>query len=64
MMRKIDYFVVVATAENISKMTSEEINILAELLSNVKNGAKLSDSISFHIQDKDYLNVEVQESAC
>jgi hypothetical protein len=63
-MNKINGFVVVATADNISKMTSEEISLLADLLSDVTNGAKLADAISFSIQDKDCLNIEVQESAC
>lgn len=63
-MNKINAFIVVATADNISKMTCSEINMLAELLADVKNGAKLSDAISFQIQDKDYLNIEVQESVC
>lgn len=63
-MNKINAFIVVATADNISKMSSEEINLLAELLADVKNGAKLSDVISFQIQDKNYLNIEVQESVC
>jgi hypothetical protein len=63
-MNKINAFVVVATADNISKMTPTEINMLAELLSDVKNGAKLSNAISFLNQDKDYLNLEVQESVC
>jgi hypothetical protein len=63
-MRKINAFIVVATADNISKMTSEEISMLAELLADVKNGQKLSDSISFQIQDKSYSNVEVQEPVC
>jgi hypothetical protein len=63
-MNKINGFVVVATADNISKMTSEEISLLADLLSDVTNGAKLADAISFSIQDKDYLNIEVQEPVC
>ena len=63
-MRKINAFIVVATADNISKMTSEEISMLAELLADVKNGQKLSDSISFQIQDKSYSNIEVQEPVC
>ena len=63
-MNKINAFIVVATADNISKMTSEEISMLAELLADVKNGQKLSDSISFQIQDKSYSNVEVQEPVC
>jgi hypothetical protein len=63
-MNKINAFIVVATADNISKMSSDEISMLAELLADVKNGAKLSDAISFQIQDKDYLNIEVQEPVC
>jgi hypothetical protein len=63
-MNNINAFIVVATADNISKMTSEEINLLANLVSDVKNGAKLSDAISFQMQDKDILNIEVQESVC
>lgn len=59
---KINAFIVVATADNISKMTSGEINLLADLLSNVENGTKLSDAILFQSQDKDCLNIEVQES--
>jgi hypothetical protein len=61
---KINGFVVVATADNISKMTSEEISLLADLLSDVTNGAKLADAISFSIQDKNCLNIEVQEAVC
>ena len=63
-MNKINAFIVVATADNISKMTSEEISMLAELLADVKNGQKLSDFISFQIQDKSYSNVEIQEPVC
>ena len=65
-MRKINAFIVAATADNISKMTSDEISMLAELLADVKNGEKLSDFISFQIQDKSYYtkNIEVQEPVC
>lgn len=63
-MKKINTFIVVATADNISKMTSTEISMLAELLADVKNGVKLSDAISFQMQDKNYLNIEVQEPVC
>lgn len=65
-MNKINAFIVVATADNISKMTSTEINMLAELLADVKNGVKLSDAISFQIQDKSYYtkDIEVQEPVC
>ena len=63
-MNKINGFIVVATADNISKMTSEEISLLADLLSDVTNGAKLADAISFSVQDKDYASIEVQEPVC
>ena len=65
-MRKINAFLVVATADNISKMTSDEISMLAEFLADVKNGQKLSDFISFQIQDKSYYtkDIEVQEPVC
>ena len=63
-MNKINAFIVVATADNISKMSSEEIKLLSELLADVKNGARLSDMISIQIQDKDYTNIEVQEPVC
>ena len=63
-MRKINAFLVVATADNISKMTSDEISMLAELLADTKNGQKLSDFISFQIQDKSYYtkNIQVEET--
>ena len=63
-MRKINAFIVVANADNISKMTSEEINLLADLLSSNMNGEKLSNAISFCVQDKSYSNIEVQEPVC
>jgi len=65
-MNKINAFIVVATADNISKMSSDEISMLAELLADVKNGQKLSDFISFQIQDKSYYtkDIEVQEPVC
>lgn len=63
---EINAFLVIATADKISKMTSDEISMLAELLADVKNGQKLSDFISFQIQDKSYYtkNIEVQEPVC
>ena len=63
-MNKINAFIVVATADNISKMTSEEISLLADLLSSSTNGMVLSNAISFCVQDKSYSNVEVQEPVC
>jgi hypothetical protein len=65
-MNKLNAFLVVATADNISKMSNDEISLLSELLADVKNGEKLSDFISFQIQDKSYYtkNIEVQEPVC
>jgi hypothetical protein len=65
-MNKLNAFLVVATADNISKMSNDEISLLSELLADVKNGEKLSNFISFQIQDKSYYtkNIEVQEPVC
>ena len=65
-MNKLNSFLVVATADNISKMSNDEISLLSELLADVKNGEKLSDFISFQIQDKSYYtkDIEVQEPVC
>jgi hypothetical protein len=63
-MRKINAFIVVATADNISKMTNYEIDLLADLLSSTTNGVVLSNAISFCVQDKSYSNIEVQEPVC
>jgi len=65
-MNKLNAFLVVATADNISKMSNDEISLLSELLADVKNGEKLSDFISFQIQDKSYYtkSIEVQEPVC
>jgi hypothetical protein len=63
-MNKLNAFLVVATADNISKMSNDEISLLSELLADVKNGEKLSDFISFQIQDKTYYtkNIEAEET--
>ena len=63
-MNKLNAFLVVATADNISKMSNDEISLLSELLADVKNGEKLSDFISFQIQDKSYYtkNIEAEET--
>ena len=65
-MNKLNAFLVVATADNISKMSNDEISLLSELLADVKNGEKLSDFISFQIQDKSYYtkNIEAEETVC
>jgi hypothetical protein len=44
-------------------MTSKELQVLAECL-NESSGGKLSDFISFDLQNRDMLNIEVQESVC
>ena len=63
-MNKINGFIVVATADNISKMSSEEINLLADLLSSTTNGVVLSNAISFLVQDKQQSKIESEETVC
>jgi hypothetical protein len=63
-MNKLNSFIVVATADNIAKMSSEEINLLADLLADVDNGDRLATKIGFAIQDRDLFSIEVQEPVC
>jgi hypothetical protein len=63
-MSKINAFIVAATADNISKMTSSEIEMLADLLADVKNGDRLATMIGFMIQDRALSSIEVQEPVC
>jgi len=63
-MNKINGFIVVATADNISKMTNHEIHLLADLLSSTTNGVVLSNAISFFVQDKQQSKIEAEETVC
>jgi len=47
----------------VNQMTNDELQLLAECTVN-ENGEKLANLISAVIRDRDYMNIEVQESAC
>jgi hypothetical protein len=57
-MNKLNAFLTVATADNISKMSDKEIKLLAELIAECDNGSKLADYIAFNIMDKDYARMD------
>ena len=63
MMGKINAFKVLQAASMINQMTNDELQLLAECTVN-ENGEKLANLISVVIRDRDYMNIEVQESAC
>jgi len=56
-------FKILKIASEINGMTSKELQVLAECLNESTSG-KLSDFISFDLQNRDLLNIEVQESVC
>jgi hypothetical protein len=56
-------FKILKIASEINGMTSDELQVLAECL-NESTGEKLLDFISFDLQNRDLLNIEVQESVC
>lgn len=60
-MDKINSFMVVSVADNLSKMTPTEIKMVAELLVDSKNASRLSDYLNFYIQDKMLSEIEVQD---
>jgi len=49
-MNKLNSFVVVSVADNITKMNDAELNMLAEILAG-SAGERLCDLLSFAIQD-------------
>lgn len=61
MNEKLNNFIVVSIADSISKMSYEQIRLLANLLVDSKNAPVLSDQLSFAIQDKEYSSIEVQD---
>lgn len=61
MNEKLNNFIVVSIADSISKMSYEQIRLLANLLVDSKNASVLSDQLSFAIQDKEYSSIEVQD---
>jgi|LakMenE01Jun11ns_1017448.scaffolds.fasta_scaffold5128764_1 hypothetical protein len=60
-MDKINSFIVVSVADNLSKMTPTELKMVAELLVDSTNASRLSDYLSFYIQDKMLSEIEVQD---
>ena len=56
-------FKILKIASEINGLSSKELQVLAECL-NESTGGNLSDFISFDLQNRDMLNIEVQESVC
>ena len=56
-------FKILKIASEINGLKSNELQVLAECL-NESTGGKLLDFISFDLQNRDLLNIEVQESVC
>ena len=56
-------FKILKIASEINGLKSNELQVLAECL-NESTGGKLLDFISFDLQNRDMLNIEVQESVC
>jgi hypothetical protein len=63
-MGNLNTFVVVATADNIAKMTPAQLKLLAELIVDSENANRLSDYLTFAIQDKLISEIEVQDPVC
>jgi hypothetical protein len=60
-MDKINSFIVVSVSDNLSKMSSAELKMVAELLVDSKNASRLCDYLDFYIQDKMLSEIEVQD---
>lgn len=60
-MENLNTFIVVAAADNISKMTPAQLKLLAELIVDSENANRLSDYLRFAIQDKLISEMEVQD---
>lgn len=60
---KINSFKILQIASEVNQMNSKELEILSECLTE-KTSEKLSDYISFSLQEKNPLNIEVQEPVC
>lgn len=54
---------VIRIASQINQMTDEEMRTMAEFLFPL-TADKLGNYISFSLQDKDLLNIEVQDPVC
>ena len=54
---------VMKIASELNQMTAKDLQLVSEFLS-VQTGEALSNYISFALQEKDLLKIEVQESVC
>ena len=59
-MNKLNSFVVVSVADNITKMNDAELNMLAEILAS-SAGERLCDFLSFAIRDAQIMRKEIFE---
>lgn len=71
-MNKVNAFIVLSVADNIIKMSDNELKLLADTLVDNKNAEKFLNYLDFALLDKDIvdsnyydpLNIEVQEPVC
>lgn len=71
-MNKVNAFIVLSVADNIVKMSDNELKLLADTLVDNKNAEKFLNYLDFALLDKDIvdsnyydpLNIEVQEPVC
>ncbi len=54
---------VLKVASEINNMSAKDLQLLSEVLT-VKASESLANYISFSLQEKDLLNIEVQEPVC
>ena len=59
----LNSFKVLRVASEINGMTSDELSILCDCL-NESVANKMNNYLAFVLQDKDLLNIEVQEPVC
>ncbi len=60
---KVNTLKVIRIASEINQMNSEELQILSECISK-GTGEAMANYISFNLQDKDLLDIEVQDPVC
>jgi hypothetical protein len=54
---------VLKVASELNQMTAKELQLVSEFLT-VQTGESLGNYISFSLQEKDLLNIEVQDPVC
>lgn len=60
---KINTFKCLRIASEVNQMTAGELRVLAECFSE-QTGVALSNYIIFDLQERDAMNIEVQEPVC